>query len=175
MADPHGIAIDTKNQSMFVANYGNSHDKVPGGPRPSGSGGSAKANWPVAEEQPGTGKFFPPSITVYPLKASGDTAPLRVIEGPKTQFDWPGHLAIDVERQELYVANDMGDSVLVFGASASGDVPPIRALKGPKTLVKNPTGVYLDIKHDENFGWPTSATTADGFKRGPRETCRRCG
>ena len=31
----------------------------------------------------GSGKFMPPSITVYPLDAAGDTAPLRVIEGER--------------------------------------------------------------------------------------------
>jgi len=38
LADPHGIGIDTKNQLMFVANYGNAHNnKVPGsGTRPPG-------------------------------------------------------------------------------------------------------------------------------------------
>src|SRR5262245_22803047 len=31
LADPHGIGLDTKNQWMFIANYGNAHqNKVPG-------------------------------------------------------------------------------------------------------------------------------------------------
>src|SRR5437867_9151708 len=62
LADPHGIGIDMKNQLMFVANYGN-----------------AKNN-----KLPGSGTFVAPSINVYPLKAGGDTPPLRVITGPKT-------------------------------------------------------------------------------------------
>ena len=34
----------------------------------------------------GSGKFEPPAITVYTLKASGYTLPIRVIEGPKTRW-----------------------------------------------------------------------------------------
>src|SRR3990172_7744993 len=136
LADPHGIAIDTKNQLMYVGNYGNFHAKEEGGEP---SRGQNKANWPVTSEVAGSGKFFPPSIAVFPLKASGNVVPLRVITGPKTQMNWPAHLAFDEERQELLVANDMGDSVLVFSPTADGDTAPLRVLKGPKTMIKNPT------------------------------------
>ena len=65
-------------------------------------------------------------------------------------------MAIDEERGELYVANDMGDSILVFRTDAEGDVAPLRVLQGAKTGLKNPTGVYLDRKEQEllvaNFG-----------------------
>ena len=125
MEDAHGIALDTKNQLMYVSNHGNGQDAR------------------------GVGYFEPPSITVYPLKASGDTAPLRIIEGPKTQLNWPAHLALDQERQELYVANDMEDSILVFRATEEGNVAPIRVIKGPKTGIRNPTDVFLDLKNQE--------------------------
>ena len=105
---------------------------------------------------PGTGAFLPPSITVFPRSASGDTAPLRVITGPKTGLNWPTGVAIDPEHDELFVANEAGDAILVFRASASGDVAPIRVLKGPKSLIKNPSGLNLDLENDElwvaNFG-----------------------
>ena len=65
-------------------------------------------------------------------------------------------MTVDSERGELYVANDMGDSVLVFSTSANGDAAPIRVLKGPKTLIKYPNGIALDLVNDElwvaNFG-----------------------
>jgi DNA-binding beta-propeller fold protein YncE len=162
MADPHGIALDTKNQVMFVSNFGNFHEKQLGGE----SNGDGKPNWPISEQKPGSGKFFPPSIAVYPLKASGDVAPLRVIQGPQTQLNWPTNLAFDVERQELYVANDMGDSILTFSATANGDVAPSRVLKGPKTMIKNPTGVYLDLKNEELWVANIGNRSATVYKRG---------
>jgi DNA-binding beta-propeller fold protein YncE len=159
LADPHGLALDTKDQLMFVSNHGGVHEQKPGGRAAVtyAPGGTAdKPNWPVGEEIPGSGRNLPPAITVYPLKVSGDTPPLRVIEGPKTQMDWPTGLAYDEQRGELYVANDMGNSILVFDANASGDVAPKRILQGPKTNLKNPTGVWLDQKNNElwaaNFG-----------------------
>ena len=156
---------------MYITNYGASHQKAgkedPEVAATDRSLGFGKPNWPVRRNViPGSGRFYPPSITVYNMKASGDTPPLRVIEGPKTQLNWPAHIAIDLERQELYVANDTGDSVLAFNASASGDVAPIRVLKGPKTLIRNPTGVFFDSENDElwvaNFGNHTTTV----YKRG---------
>src|SRR5437667_7079391 len=127
LADPHGIGIDTKNQLMFVANYGNAHNN----------------------KVPGSGTFVPPSINVYPLKASGDTPPLHVITGPKTQLNWPAHVYVDQEHGEVFVANDGESSILVFHVTDNGDVAPARVLKGAKTQIKNPTGIFVDTVHDE--------------------------
>ena len=183
LADPHGIALDAKNDEIFVANFGAHHlNETANGESASNFPESLigrrpnKPNWPVGiwleGKQgilPGSGKFLPPAITVYPRTASRDTAPLRVIEGPKTQMDWPTGIAIDPERGEIYVANDMGDSVLVFDSHASGDAAPIRVLKGPKSMIKNPTGVRLDLKNNElwtaNYGNHTATVhrlTASG-------------
>jgi len=79
---------------------------------------------------------------------------LRVIQGPKTQMNWPTGVAIDPDRNELFIANDGGNSVLVFDANANGDVAPLRVVKGPRSLVSNPTGIYLDKLNHEL--WVTS-------------------
>jgi DNA-binding beta-propeller fold protein YncE len=180
LEDPHGIAFDTKNRLMFVTNFGSVRRKVPQGGTlaqtvdPSGrlaqtSPAPGIKNWPVNQHIPGSGKKLPPSITIHALDAQGDTAPLRTIEGPKTQLNWPTGIAFEPKRNELYVANDTGDAVLVFNAAASGDVAPVRILKGPKSLIKNPLGVFVDTKNDElwvaNFGNHTATvykTTAAG-------------
>ena len=158
MADPHGIALDTSNNEIFVSNWGTNNDRPP---LSEGGGGDDRHNrtdFPVgrARAVPGSGMIHPPSITVYPKDAEGDTPPLRVIQGPKTQMDWPTSLAVHPDRGELFVANDTGDSVIVFPVDANGDVAPIRVIKGPRTMVNNPTGLTLDLENNElwvaNFG-----------------------
>jgi hypothetical protein len=79
LSDSHGIAVDTKNKLLFVNNWGNISD------------------YRVA----GTGRFEPPSITVYALNADGDTPPLRVIQGPETELDWPGAMSLDPDTGDL--------------------------------------------------------------------------
>jgi DNA-binding beta-propeller fold protein YncE len=156
LADPHGIAFDKSTGEMFVTNQGSFHDTIPGQNVGRRGRGEGKANWPDGSQAPGSGVYYPPSITVYPMDASGDTPPLRIIQGPKTQLNWPAGVAVDEERGEIIVANDMGHEILYFDSNATGDVAPARVLKGPKTNVKNPTGIYLDLENDElwvaNFG-----------------------
>ena len=126
LEDPHGVAVDYQNKLMFVSNHGN---------------GIVAAT--------DSGKFEPPSITVYPLNAAGDTAPLRINEGARTRLNWPAGMRVDSEHGELYVANDADDSILVFKINDNGNAAPTRVIRGPKTHVMNPTDVYLDLKHNE--------------------------
>ena len=170
LADPHGIGIDPKAGLLFVTNWGTNNERPPLGSssvRPPAFGRVTRTLWPVQRNYavPGSGKMMPPSITVYPKGASGDTAPLRVITGPKTGLNWPSALAVDSEHGELFVANDTADTVTVYSANASGDAAPIRVLKGPSTFIKNPTGIAYDPKNDElwvaNFG----SHAATVFKR----------
>jgi 6-phosphogluconolactonase (cycloisomerase 2 family) len=145
----HGIVIDEKNQLLYVNTWGHYSDFT----------------------KPGTGKYEDPAIKVYPLYASGDMKPLRVIQGDKTQLDWPGAMKLNPENGDMYVANDIGQSLLVFSnvLAANGNVAPARAIKGPKTKLSYPTGVALDLTNREvwvsNMG-AASATvyplTADG-------------
>jgi DNA-binding beta-propeller fold protein YncE len=163
LADAHGLAVDPKNGVMYVANQGatasNTNDggwqhdvKAAGGPEVEWMPDTDRWRYLV----PGTGTFLPPSITVYPLKASGDTAPIRVIRGPKTHLDWPAHISLDADRNELYVANTVTNEILVFRATDNGDVAPIRIVHGPKTGLSHPHGIFVDTKNDElvaaNFG-----------------------
>jgi len=142
LEDPHGVAVDYKNSFMFVSNHGN---------------GVIKASK--------SGRFDPPSITVYPLKASGDTAPIRVIQGPKTRLNWPASMWVDSQHGELFVANDADDSVVVFKTSDEGDAAPTRVIRGPQTHVKNPTGVFLDSQHDELWVSNMGNHSATVFRR----------
>ena len=150
MADPHGIALDAKTDLIFVTNWGTSNER-PGLEEEGGGGHIDRKDYPVGRTRAylGSGKIEPPSITVYPKDAEGDTPPVQVIQGPTTQLDWPTAIAVHPERGEIFVANDTSDSVIVFRSDANGDVAPIRVLKGPRTMIKNPTGVALDLKNNE--------------------------
>ena len=139
LADPHGIGLDTKNGLIFVSNYGNAADYKDSGVLPRRDD----------DMVPGSGRYELPSITAYPMKASGDVPPLRTIQGPKTQLNWPSHLYVDEKHAEVYVANDGDDSILVFRTMDSGNVAPVRVLKGPQSQLKNPSGVYVDTVNDE--------------------------
>ena len=134
LSDVHGVVLDQKKQLMLVTNWGHVSD--------------AK----IA----GTGRFEDPSITVYPMGASGDTSPIRVIQGSRTQLNWPAQMALDPDTGDIYVANDIGHSVLVFKETDQGNAAPTRVIKGNRTGLLNPSGVFVDQKHHElwvaNFG-----------------------
>ncbi len=162
LADPHGIAYDPNDDVIFVSNFGSRHDVSPDVKEhtgiPGGASSKGKLNWPLGREWgvAGSGTITPPAVTVYRRTASGNEAPLRVLTGPATQFNWPTGLAFDPGRRELFVANDMGPSILVFDAGATGNVAPKRVLKGARTGLANPTSVSLDLENGEvwvaNFG-----------------------
>jgi DNA-binding beta-propeller fold protein YncE len=161
LADPHGIGIDSQRNEIYVSNWGSNNDRPAFEPGKGGGGfgqGARRTDYPVGRNRTylASGRFNPPSITVYDQKAAGDTAPKRVIQGPKTQLDWPASIAVHPGRGEVFVANDTGHSVTVYKVTDNGDVAPTRVIKGPKTMVRNPTGVFVDLKNSElwvaNFG-----------------------
>jgi len=147
LADPHGVVWDEQHGEIFVSNYGNWNQ---GYWDPDYSGG---------------GHYYPPSIRVFKDDGKGDITPVRVISGPKTQFNWPTGIAIDEAHNELYVANEAGNQVLVFPRDANGNVAPIRVLSGPATQIRQPMGVAYDsVRHQlwvANFGH-----TAEVFDNG---------
>lgn len=144
LEDPHGIAVDPARNLLFVVNYGNAK----------------------AAGRAGPGSFQFPSITVYPLDAKGDVEPLRVIEGDKTQLNWPAGMALDARAGLLYVANDGGHSVLAFRVGDEGNVAPQLVIKGPKTNVRNPTGVAVDPEARELWVSSFSNHAATVFRLG---------
>jgi len=145
--DTHGIAVDFKKKLMYVGSWGNSSDP----------------------NTPGMGKIYPPSINVYPLDASGDVTPLRVITGPKTLLDWPGGMTLDPETGYVWVSNDVGGNILVFKGTEDGDAAPTQIIQGARTGLNHPAGIAFDAKNREvwvsNMGNSTASAfspTADG-------------
>jgi len=170
LQDPHGIAFDPREDVLFVANYGSTHDVALTDTPKTGvnqaDNRAGKKNWPLGREfaVPGSGTINPPSITVYRRTAEGNAAPLRTIQGSATLLNWPTGLAFDGEANELFVANDASHEILVFDSRAGGNVAPKRVLKGAATKLANPTSVFADTKNRElwvaNFGGH-SATVYD--------------
>jgi 6-phosphogluconolactonase (cycloisomerase 2 family) len=181
LADARGLAVDTVNNVFVVGNHG--HRQFYGGPAISSLGGTwaqwiARNGFPQQtglrslprETRPELGaRCEEPSINIYQLGASGNTAPLRVIKGSRTQLNWPGHVAVHEKRQEIFVANDAGDGILVFRLSDSGNVAPTRVLRGARTGIFAPTGVALDRVNNElwvanmgNYGVTVYPLTASG-------------
>ena len=167
---PHGIAHDPKTDLIYVTNFGSRSKKAappPNVPRVGTLGrGFGKPNWPLARAYniPGEGELGPPSITVYRRTAVGDTAPLQVIQGPKTLLNYPVAITVDSDHGEIFVANDTTSQILVFKGEAKGDVAPIRILAGPKTGIKNPTGLAVDSKNQELWVTNLSNHNATVFK-----------
>ncbi len=179
LADPHGIALDMTRNLMVIANHGHRQHSLPQpanrtpmswdeyakvwsrsmegetGLRgiPSlfaAQGGRGDGGGGEGDEGGGGGGWFDfPSITIHARDAQGNAPPLRVIKGPKTQLNWPSHVALHEGRGEIFVANDADDSVLVFKVTDNGDVAPTRVIKGARTRIKNPTGVFVDAVNNE--------------------------
>jgi len=147
--DPHSLVWDEKNSEIFVSNYGNSN----------------QGYWD--QDYTGGGHYYPPSVAVFRDDAEGDAVPVRVIQGPKTRFNWPTGIAVDDAHNLLFVANEAANQILIFPRNAKGNVAPIGVLAGSRTYISHPMGVAYDGLHDEiwvaNFGH-----TAEIFPRTAR-------
>lgn len=71
------------------------------------------------------------SVTVYAGTASGDTAPLRTLQGASTGLSFPGGIALDLTHNELVVTNESNNSVTVYARTATATPPPSAPSKGP--------------------------------------------
>ena len=155
MADPHGIYFDETHNEIVVANHGNFR------PGELITSYTAYDESESRQERTGDrldesvrGRFLASSLTVFDGDAQGDVAPLRVIQGPLSQIDWPMGVAVDEPNNEIVVANNGDNSILVFPRTANGDVPPRRVIRGSLTGVKGPMGVAVarDEIYVANFG-----------------------
>ncbi len=145
LADPHGIHVDDLHNEMMVTNWGSWNVTL----------GRYTTSTRDPIELPG-GSFREPSIAIYETTAAGDTKPLRVIQGPATQLNWPTGIDFDPAADEIIVANNADDSVLFFHRTDGGNVKPFRRIKGDRTGIDRPMAVAIDKKNGElwvaNFG-----------------------
>jgi hypothetical protein len=83
---------------------------------------------------------FAQAILTFRGGAGGEQAPVRVIQGSKTQLEAPDRLAIDPVHNEIFVPEG---KLLVFDRAANGNVAPIRVIEGPDTQM-NASAVAVD-------------------------------
>jgi hypothetical protein len=74
---------------------------------------------------------FSQAVLTFRGGASGDEAPIRVIQGSLTQLKAPDRMGLDPVNNEIYVVER--GHMLVFPREANGNVAPIRRLEGPET------------------------------------------
>ena len=134
LGDPHGITFDEKHNEISVVNHGNWAPLT----RAESLEGEVKG-----------GRFDLPSITTYSGEANKDEAPLRKIQGKRTNLDWPMGISLDPVHDEIAVASYGNDSILIFHRDAQGDVTPVRTIGGSRTGIAGPMGVSIDTKNDE--------------------------
>jgi len=132
--DPHGIIFDEKHNEISVANHGNWAPLT----REESLEGELKG-----------GRFDLPSITTYAGEANKDAAPLRRIQGKRTELNWPMGMSLDAVHDEVAVASYGNDSILIFRRTDQGDAAPVRVIHGSRTGIAGPMGVSIDAKNDE--------------------------
>ncbi len=86
------------------------------------------------------------AVLVFRGNASGNEAPIRIIQGSKTQIGSVDRLDMDPVHDEIVVPND--DSVLVFPRTATGNVEPLRVMEGPNTGLHLATTLSVDPVHN---------------------------
>src|ERR1700758_2435481 len=88
------------------------------------------------------------AVLVFRAGASGEEAPIRIIQGPHTRILRPETVNVDVKNNEIVVGEDVGQDVMFFPRDANGDVAPLRTIRGPKTGLDEVRGVSVDPVHN---------------------------
>jgi DNA-binding beta-propeller fold protein YncE len=104
------------------------------------------------------------AVLVFRGGADGAEAPIRVIQGPKTNMIRPHTVAVDEQNNEIIVGDSSGRSILVFDRTANGNMPPKRMIQGPRTGLLFVVGVAVDPTHDRLIA--ASAASVPGKKTG---------
>jgi hypothetical protein len=91
---------------------------------------------------------------VFDAEASGDVAPKRVLKGQKTGLKNPTGLALDLQHNELWVANFGDHTATAYRLNAQGDTAPLRTVRAaadgvPSLMIGNPGAVAFDTKREE--------------------------
>ena len=134
LADPHGVYFDSLNNEVVVANHGN---------------WAPLTRTASSDAEPEGGRFDPPSIRTFGGAAEGDAEPARIIQGTRTELNWPMGIYVDADHNEIAAASYGNNSLLIFRRTDQGDVAPVRIIRGNRTGLAGPMGVAIDTKNEE--------------------------
>jgi DNA-binding beta-propeller fold protein YncE len=90
---------------------------------------------------------------------SGSTAASRTVTGGLTTLNAPRGIAVDMTRNQMYVANTSADAILVFNSarSATGNIAPNRTIAGAATTLSGPSALFFDVFNDRLYVANTDA------------------
>jgi hypothetical protein len=101
------------------------------------------------------------TVTVYPPGASGDTKPLRTLQGPAMHDAGDMGNAVAVDGGGNLYLNDLdGRALLIYPPGADGSTPPVRTIKGPNTQLRTPRFIAV---------WPIQPASAPAGSTNPPE------
>ena len=100
------------------------------------------------------------AVLVFSGGATGDQAPLRVIQGSKTGMIRPQTVEVDPVNNEIVAADSSSRAILVYDRMANGNVEPVRKIGGSKTLFRDIIGIAVDAKRNLIIA---STRSTDGF------------
>lgn len=98
-------------------------------------------------------------MVTFAQNASGNVAPMRVVEGPALGIENAGAIAYDAATDRIYALsgtyNSTSQALVAFPRTATGNVAPVRRVAGPRTMLAEPTAIAAVPPGDWIF--------ADGF------------
>lgn len=82
---------------------------------------------------------------------SGSTAANRVVAGGLTSLNAPRGIAVDMPRNQIYIANTGGNSILVFNnaRTVTGGGAPSRTISAG--TLSGPTALFVDVANDRLY------------------------
>ena len=91
-----------------------------------------------------------PRLAVFARKATGQVAPIRIIEGQRTALSRSSHgVFLDAEHDEIIAPSPLSSAIVVYRRNQKGNTPPKRMIQGLNTHLSGPQGVAVDLKNDE--------------------------
>ncbi len=130
-------------------------------------GGIAASGVDRLEVDPVHDEIFVPAadrILVYPRTATGDVAPIRVIEGPDTKLRRAQSVAVDPVHNLMVVGTGIGykdrlGALLIYDRTGNGNVQPRGIIFGSQTGI----GTLNQLQVYSPKGWIVATQTGDSY------------